>query len=570
MGRTEVNLALPRLAVLLVTVLLTTCLNPLIDLVKRPRIVLRQAADALPTGQTFDFGSVSVGSFEEAEFTIRNTGTTVLSLTGTPLVALSGPSTFELLSDPAPSVAPGAAVSFTVRFTPLDASLQTGTASIESNDPDNGTYTVGLSGQGVFTTPYTLDLQTGAGGTITNPAEASVSVIGGVPFAISASPSSGYFFAGWTLISGSGVSFEDPTSASTTVTLTTADATIRAGFAYSFLYLGSVEYADADHLSAYSIDCETGALRQVSGSTVASGAYPLSAVSHPLANFIYCANANGDSVSAYSIDGSTGKPSLVGDYSTGIHPVEIAIDAAGKFLYAANFIGDSVSAFTINSGTGALTAVSGSPFVTGDEVRGVAVTPDGKFLYAAYKSNVAGYSINATTGALTAIAGSPFANPAGSASPYIAVSPSGGFLVTANVNSPGSASVFSINATTGALTAVAGSPFTTSGYPTWPSFEPQGKFVFFNHWNSNAVSSFSINATTGALTSIGSYSTGGTSASGIAIDPTGQFLVASNFASSSAAVFSINGTTGQLSVVSGSPFSTITGVNGCLTAMHPQ
>jgi hypothetical protein len=53
----------------------------------------------------------------------------------------------------------------------------------------------------------------------------------------------------------------------------------------------------------------------------------------------------------------------------------------------------------------------------------VAVDPTGKFVYLAseYSNDVSGYTINPTTGALTAISGSPFA--AGRFPQFVTVSP---------------------------------------------------------------------------------------------------------------------------------------------------
>ena len=94
----------------------------------------------------------------------------------------------------------------------------------------------------------------------------------------------------------------------------------------------------------------------------------------------------------------------------------------------------------------------------------VAVAPSGRFAYVANEDfiNVSGYTINPSTGALTAIAGSPFA--AGFAPFSVAVDPSGRFAYVANVNS-GNVSGYTIDPTTGALTAIMGSPFPAGAGP---------------------------------------------------------------------------------------------------------
>ena len=73
-------------------------------------------------------------------------------------------------------------------------------------------------------------------------------------------------------------------------------------------------------------------------------------------------------------------------------------------------------------------------------------------------NNVSAYTIDGNTGALTAVAGSPFA--AGS-NPYsVAVDPTGTFVYVANEGSSG-VSGYIIDLSTGALDTVSGSPFST-------------------------------------------------------------------------------------------------------------
>jgi 6-phosphogluconolactonase len=51
----------------------------------------------------------------------------------------------------------------------------------------------------------------------------------------------------------------------------------------------------------------------------------------------------------------------------------VAIDPTGTYAYVTNAGDNSVSAFTINGSTGALTKVQGSPFSAGSTPYGVAV-----------------------------------------------------------------------------------------------------------------------------------------------------------------------------------------------------
>jgi len=175
-------------------------------------------------------------------------------------------------------------------------------------------------------------------------------------------------------------------------------------------------------VARFVIDQTTGALS--SSVTVTAGTAPGYVVLDPQGKFAYAANATSDDVSAYTVSATTGTLSQIDcgggagcngkNFSAGTYPNALAIDPAGKFLYAANANSNTVSAYTINGATGVLSAVSGSPYSVGPEAWGalsVAVDPSGKFVYATsdQSNNVAGFSINVATGQLTPLTASPFA-----------------------------------------------------------------------------------------------------------------------------------------------------------------
>ena len=61
-------------------------------------------------------------------------------------------------------------------------------------------------------------------------------------------------------------------------------------------------------------------------------------------------------------------------------------------------------------------------------------------------------------------------------------------------------SAFTINGTTGALTAVLGSPFTAGDNPSALAIDSTGMLLYIANANSDNVSAFEINTSTGALT----------------------------------------------------------------------
>lgn len=99
------------------------------------------------------FGSVVLGQAISHTFTVYNNGTADLSLTGTPKVTLSGPGGFSVTVPPTSPVAAGNTSTFSVRFNPVAAGIQTTTVSLLSNDLDESPYTFDMQGTGTNQAP---------------------------------------------------------------------------------------------------------------------------------------------------------------------------------------------------------------------------------------------------------------------------------------------------------------------------------------------------------------------------------------------------------------------------------
>ncbi|WP_052467157.1 choice-of-anchor D domain-containing protein [Psychroserpens damuponensis] len=103
-----------------------------------------------------DFGTVSTlfGS-ESHTFTIQNTGTSNLNLTGTsPYVVISGihAGDFTVTSTPNSSITSGNSTSFEITFAPSAAGLRTATVSIANDDVNEDPYNFNIQGNGY--TPF--------------------------------------------------------------------------------------------------------------------------------------------------------------------------------------------------------------------------------------------------------------------------------------------------------------------------------------------------------------------------------------------------------------------------------
>jgi len=258
------------------------------------------------------------------------------------------------------------------------------------------------------------------------------------------------------------------------------------------------------NLFAFTIDATTGFLTPIGSPVPANASFALAM--HPSGKLLFVVTDVG-SVATYSID-STGAPSFVGQTATGgAGAISLAVDPLGRFVYSANVNANTVSAYSVDIATGLLTEIAGSPFPTGPNPFFVAVHPSGNFLYAvnANGQSVSAYALDSTTGAPTEIAGSPFT--VGSIPEAMALDPAGKYAFVANSNS-NDMSALTIVSETGALQTIAGSPFPTGTSPDWVIVDPLGRFLYVVNYSSYTISMFAIDPASGFLTNVGTVPAG--------------------------------------------------------------
>ena len=250
-----------------------------------------------------------------------------------------------------------------------------------------------------------------------------------------------------------------------------------------------------------------GSLSPLLGTPFPAGNGPVSVVTHPNADFLYVSNQGSGELMVFVID-----PELTSSSSVmiGNAPLFGAITSDGARFYQTISSLAQIAGFSVSATDGSLTPIGGSPFSTGFFPRTIAIDPAGKFLYATISSSsmgtstsIYGYTIDAASGGLTAMPGSPF--PTGENPASAAVDVSGRFLFVANnanTANGNSVSAFSINPDTGVLTAVPGSPFPASPFPLSVATDPSGKYVYVGLDSSPGIAAFVMNQSTGALTPV--------------------------------------------------------------------
>ena len=112
-------------------------------------------ATPVPTTTTFNFEDVEYtnNSTNTATFTISNPGSKTLTISGTPLVAISGANAnlFTITQPGSATIAANGSETFTVKFAPTSAGAFTALLTITSNDPVTPSYTITLNGTGTAT-----------------------------------------------------------------------------------------------------------------------------------------------------------------------------------------------------------------------------------------------------------------------------------------------------------------------------------------------------------------------------------------------------------------------------------
>jgi 6-phosphogluconolactonase len=314
-----------------------------------------------------------------------------------------------------------------------------------------------------------------------------------------------------------------------------------------------------NQIVAYREDPNAGVLTQLVGSPITAGQAVQGLVIHPNKQYLYATNSGSNNVSFFTIAASGALLEVTPRANTGVGPTAVAMDPAGKYLFVGNSGSFDMSVFSIDQTTsptkgqltqvganvpvgisplnmkvspnggflyvtgggqpgyvlvfsidpssGSLTQIPGSPYTTGQNPAGLAISTDGGFL----DNTLSEFSI-ASDGSLTPIIGSPIGLTT-SGPVALLIDNSGKFMFVASDQNPGLVLVFSVGATgtgAGALNQLSQSQIATGPQPNVLASDASGRFVFIGNQSTPQIHSFSLDVGSGILTSVAAYSVPGT------------------------------------------------------------
>lgn len=329
-----------------------------------------------------------------------------------------------------------------------------------------------------------------------------------------------------------------------------ATLSVKAGFVYVLN-----DSTTGNNIYGFAVNEKTGELTLLTGFPVSTGfngggSTNLEMITvDNLNKRLYAVNRGSSNISAYSINETTGALSplpfspiagIPNERTVNVHPTGSPLIVGG----------DAVASFVITPTSA--TPAAGSPYAVGTGVSpgGSTLSRDGNYFYTGGNTGnfFAGFSVDAASGVLTALAGSPF--DTGGATPYPTATDTTGrlFVIPSRL-----ASTRVYTTSNGIPTVVTGSPFASglTGITAEGELHPNENFIYIADRTNSRIGVFRINGS-GAGTTLtqitGSpYTTGGTLSSTMVFNGSGNFLFTSNANSRNLTTFSVDPATGALS-----------------------
>jgi 6-phosphogluconolactonase (cycloisomerase 2 family) len=361
-------------------------------------------------------------------------------------------------------------------------------------------------------------------------------------------------------------------------TLLTACQLVTIDFVYVAASAGA-SAGSAGQIYGYATDASSGAIRSAITPVSSGGTNPVAmAMTSDYFN-IYVANQGNKSVVHFSVgdDGTLTSKDTITLTNT---PVYLAVNAANTYLYViSGTTSATLTEYALSSGTiGAATATVSLtvPGYLTDTIipTGVTVIANNTAVYvtaydqSAYNpggvttSNanpgwLFGYAVG-SSGALTAVSGSPY--QAGVKPSALATEPTSRFIFVTDFASNELIGYTVLS--TDVLSFMFNGPFRTGDEPTSITIDPRGIYMYVTNSLDNTLSSYSIALPTGTpSTIVGSGSSAGngtdTDPVAVTVEPSlGRFVYTANRLGDSISGFKLNPDTGALTTTQATPYPT--------------
>lgn len=338
-----------------------------------------------------------------------------------------------------------------------------------------------------------------------------------------------------------------------------AAAALQAASPAYLTYVGNFGTA----VPAFRFDTGTGKLTPLN--VAADTPSPSWVTIHPNGKFLYAVNENANSISAFSINPTSGALTPINKVPTqGKGPCHASIDHTGKSIYIANYgsgslesfplkadgsIGDRASFIQNVGGNGMAKSRQAAP-----HAHSANISPDNRFLVLADLGldKLFVFKIDPATAKLTPN-DPPFATvPAGSGPRHFVYAPNQHFAY--NINEMGNTIIaFTYDAAKGTLSqiqSVSTLPDDFKGQNTTAeiAISEDGKFLYGSNRGQGSIAVYAIDHATGKLTKVENAATGGTTIRSFGIDPTGKFLLAGVQDMNQIVVFRRDKATGKLTL----------------------
>ncbi len=332
------------------------------------------------------------------------------------------------------------------------------------------------------------------------------------------------------------------------------------------VYFGTYTAKTSKGIYAYRFQPSSGKLTAIG--PVAEAPNPSFLALSPSGRYLYAVNwkgsetVKGDTVSAYAVDGHTGKLTFLNKVeSRGEMPTHLAVDRSGRMLMAVNYGSGSVAAFAIDKDgrLGAATSFDqhqGSSAVKGRQdgphAHAAVLSADNRFAFVADLGldEVFSYRLDPSKARFTPNS-PPFTKVSpGSGPRHLAFHPNGKLLYANNeINS--TVTVFAYDAAAGGLKevqTVGTLPAAFSGNNSTAEIQTDraGRFLYVSNRGHDSIAVFAIDGATGKLTPVEHVATQGKTPRNFSLDPTGGYLFAANENSGTVVLFRVDANTGRL------------------------